>query len=22
MTNETDKFVVDVVYALPTQQKV
>ncbi|WP_415776023.1 RnfH family protein [Shewanella oncorhynchi] len=22
MINETDKFVVDVVYALPTQQKV
>jgi len=22
VTNETDKFVVDVVYALPTQQKV
>ena len=22
MTNETDKFLIDVVYALPTQQKV
>ncbi|MFG0454907.1 RnfH family protein [Shewanella mangrovisoli] len=22
MTNEADKFVVDVIYALPTQQKV